>query len=168
MKPIIYEPKGAAREYAPLAVNLYRGCLHGCAYCYAPACLRMPADAFHEEAAVRPFAINRLEEDAVKLLSRKYEERRTADRRRLDGMIQYSVQTEQCRVAVIRNYFEDGEPTPCGHCDICEPKLRRRRRRSKKPSEAARRTGAPQVEAAEEEELSDLREPDPSDSSAPS
>ena len=74
-----------------------------------------------------------LEADAVKLLSRKYEERRTADRRRLDGMIHYATQTEECRVAVIRNYFEDGEPTPCGHCDVCEPKLRRRRRRSRRP-----------------------------------
>jgi DNA repair photolyase len=29
---IIYEPKGRALEYAPLAVNLYRGCSHGCDY----------------------------------------------------------------------------------------------------------------------------------------
>ena len=28
---IIYEPKTEALEYAPLAVNLYRGCGHGCA-----------------------------------------------------------------------------------------------------------------------------------------
>jgi DNA repair photolyase len=33
----IYEPKGKAREYAPLALNLYRGCSHGCRYCYAPS-----------------------------------------------------------------------------------------------------------------------------------
>lgn len=30
----IYEPKGAAREYAALALNLYNGCTHGCIYCY--------------------------------------------------------------------------------------------------------------------------------------
>jgi len=31
---IIYEPKGAAREYAELALNVYRGCVHRCIYCY--------------------------------------------------------------------------------------------------------------------------------------
>jgi len=33
---IIYKPKGKAREYSPLAANLYLGCDHGCKYCYAP------------------------------------------------------------------------------------------------------------------------------------
>ena len=32
---VIYEPKGRAREYSELACNLYRGCTHGCRYCYA-------------------------------------------------------------------------------------------------------------------------------------
>lgn len=31
----IYQPTGRAGEYAPLAVNIYAGCNHGCAYCYA-------------------------------------------------------------------------------------------------------------------------------------
>jgi DNA repair photolyase len=34
---VIYEPKGKAREYSPLACNIYLGCNHGCKYCYAPA-----------------------------------------------------------------------------------------------------------------------------------
>ena len=29
---IIYEPKGRAREYAPLACNLAVGCVHRCVY----------------------------------------------------------------------------------------------------------------------------------------
>jgi DNA repair photolyase len=32
----IYAPRGQAGEYAPLATNPYRGCGHGCAYCYVP------------------------------------------------------------------------------------------------------------------------------------
>jgi ATP-dependent DNA helicase RecQ len=70
-------------------------------------------------------------QDAVKILNKGYEERRTQDRRRLDSMIHYATQTDECRVVVIRRYFQDGEPSPCGRCDICEPKLRRRRRRPK-------------------------------------
>ena len=32
---LIYEPKGKAREYSPLALNVYSGgCDHGCKYCY--------------------------------------------------------------------------------------------------------------------------------------
>ncbi len=33
---VIYEPKGKAREYAPLALNLRNTCSHGCKYCYCP------------------------------------------------------------------------------------------------------------------------------------
>ncbi len=30
----IYEPKGRALEYSPLALNLYTGCTHNCLYCF--------------------------------------------------------------------------------------------------------------------------------------
>jgi ATP-dependent DNA helicase RecQ len=69
--------------------------------------------------------------DAVQILTKANEERRTQDRRRLDGMVHYATQTEECHVIVIRRYFEDGEAQPCGRCDVCEPKLKRRRRRRK-------------------------------------
>jgi len=32
----IYEPKGRAREYSPLALNYFKGCDHACKYCYVP------------------------------------------------------------------------------------------------------------------------------------
>jgi hypothetical protein len=32
----IYQPTGLAWEYAPLAASPYRGCGHGCKYCYVP------------------------------------------------------------------------------------------------------------------------------------
>lgn len=37
----IYAPKGPALEYAPLALNYYKGCGHGCKYCYVPGFLEM-------------------------------------------------------------------------------------------------------------------------------
>lgn len=37
MKHPIYVPKGRAREYGDHTVNIYDGCSHGCAYCYAQA-----------------------------------------------------------------------------------------------------------------------------------
>ncbi|MFZ5453843.1 MAG: hypothetical protein ACOZF2_18480 [Thermodesulfobacteriota bacterium] len=39
---IIYEPRGKAREYSPLAANLYRGYAHACVYCFAPQAAREP------------------------------------------------------------------------------------------------------------------------------
>jgi hypothetical protein len=51
---MIYEPKGRAREYAPLALNLYTQCGHGCLYCYAPKTLRKDkADYFMPNASCR-------------------------------------------------------------------------------------------------------------------
>jgi DNA repair photolyase len=63
---VIYEPRGAAREYAPLAANLYRGCSHACRYCYAPACLRMDPGAF-AHAAPRTEVLRHLAVDAARL-----------------------------------------------------------------------------------------------------
>lgn len=38
---LIYEPKGKAREYSPLALNVYSGgCDHGCEYCYCASIQR--------------------------------------------------------------------------------------------------------------------------------
>jgi len=38
---LIYEPKGKAREYSPLALNVYSGgCDHGCKYCYCASMQR--------------------------------------------------------------------------------------------------------------------------------
>jgi DNA repair photolyase len=60
---VIYEPRGAAREYAPLAVNLYGGCEHRCKYCYAPAVLRRTPEAF-AKVSPRPGIIPALEKKA--------------------------------------------------------------------------------------------------------
>ena len=60
---VIYEPRGAAREYSPLAVNLYSGCSHGCTYCYVPGCLRRTRQEF-AEVSPRAGVLRALEKDA--------------------------------------------------------------------------------------------------------
>lgn len=63
---LIYEPKGRAREYAALACNVYRGCDHGCLYCYAPAALRMGREQFAAAEPRKDF-LRQLEREAGKL-----------------------------------------------------------------------------------------------------
>ena len=63
---IIYAPRGQAGEYARLATNPYRGCGHGCRYCYVPRVLRMKRSEFDAGAAPRPGFLDRLRRDAAK------------------------------------------------------------------------------------------------------
>lgn len=60
----IYAPKGQAGEYSPLAANPYRGCGHGCAYCYVPNVLRMDRKEFDAGAILRPGFLAGLRRDA--------------------------------------------------------------------------------------------------------
>jgi len=64
---IIYEPKGAALEYAPLACNLFKGCIFGCKYCYGPACLRMSKEEYHSGPNIKTDVIERVTKDAKRL-----------------------------------------------------------------------------------------------------
>ena len=64
---IVYEPKGAAGEYAKWALNIYKGCVHGCRYCYAPGATRKGAAKFHEAADPKERVIERLEKDCRQL-----------------------------------------------------------------------------------------------------
>ncbi|TPN11674.1 radical SAM protein [Mesorhizobium sp. B2-1-2] len=63
---IIYAPKGQAGEYAPLATNPYRGCGHGCAYCYVPLVTKQPRPEFDAGAVNRQDFLKRLYSDAAK------------------------------------------------------------------------------------------------------
>jgi DNA repair photolyase len=64
----IYAPAGQAGEYAPLAANPYRGCGHGCAYCYVPLVTKQPRPEFDAGAVPRKDFLANLIKDA-----RKYE-----------------------------------------------------------------------------------------------
>lgn len=47
---LIYEPTGRAREYAALACNIYKGCAHGCEYCFAPGATHRTREEFSQPA----------------------------------------------------------------------------------------------------------------------
>jgi DNA repair photolyase len=63
----IYTPTGNAREYGSLACNLYRGCGHGCIYCYAPKVLRMDRQDFYNNPRPREGIIEALRKDAERI-----------------------------------------------------------------------------------------------------
>ena len=63
---IIYGPSGRAKEYCELAANLYRGCGHGCTYCYAPAATRTDVNKFHHEPQPRKDVISKLSKQLEK------------------------------------------------------------------------------------------------------
>jgi DNA repair photolyase len=64
---VIYEPSGRAREYSPLAANLYSGCNHGCLYCYAPDCTKRDRKEFYKIQSLRTAIIEKLEKDCIGL-----------------------------------------------------------------------------------------------------
>ncbi len=61
MKPI-YEPKGKAKEYGDLAINIYTGCPHRCWYCFAPGVLRRDKEQFHSRVEPRPGVVEAVKE----------------------------------------------------------------------------------------------------------
>ena len=67
MKPI-YEPKGAAKEYGDLAINIYTGCPHRCYYCFAPSVLRRDREEFHSHVEPRKNIV----EEVAKQLDREH------------------------------------------------------------------------------------------------
>jgi DNA repair photolyase len=64
--PLIYDPGGKAAEYPPLAMNIYRGCSHGCVYCYAPAATYNQREAFHANVQPRNNFFKELGKDLIK------------------------------------------------------------------------------------------------------
>lgn len=60
---MIYEPRGKAREYSPLALNLYLGCSHRCKYCYVPNCTRKSVEEYFTNPYPRKNVLTQLEKE---------------------------------------------------------------------------------------------------------
>jgi DNA repair photolyase len=68
---VIYTPAGRAREYSPLAANLFSGCSHGCKYCFAPNCLQVDRQNFYDNPKGRDMIIEKLQSDCKQLAGTK-------------------------------------------------------------------------------------------------
>ncbi|MBA7477124.1 hypothetical protein ES707_12522 [subsurface metagenome] len=64
---VIYKPKGRAREYSPLALNVYTGCDHGCKYCYVPGLLHKTRESLREDVRPRPDLVQQVGREAGRL-----------------------------------------------------------------------------------------------------
>ena len=64
---MIYQPTGQALEYAPWATNPYRGCGHGCAYCWVPLITKQPREEFNAGASERKNYLRAIQKEATKL-----------------------------------------------------------------------------------------------------
>lgn len=66
MRPPIYEPKGKAKEYGDLALNIYTGCPHRCYYCFAPNVLHKDREEFHSHVEPRPGIVEEVKKQLEK------------------------------------------------------------------------------------------------------
>ncbi len=71
---VIYEPRGKAIEFAPLAATIYSGCVHACRYCFvpryrgqSPQVLHRDREVFHDKAVPVKDVLKHLERVAEKM-----------------------------------------------------------------------------------------------------
>jgi len=72
LRKILYTPSGRAGAYANggYAANIFKGCTHGCKYCYVPDFLKMNREqrkAFKEKVPPAPDVLERITKDLKKL-----------------------------------------------------------------------------------------------------
>ncbi len=62
---------------------------------------------------------DRVEERFLVISPEVYDLRIAETKNRVEQMIHYFSQTDECRSRVMLRYFGDNEATDCGHCDVC-------------------------------------------------
>jgi ATP-dependent DNA helicase RecQ len=65
------------------------------------------------------FPIPRQHPDRLGISVRKHEERKASALKRLQTMLHYVQQDEDCRSRTLLHYFSETHANDCGHCDVC-------------------------------------------------
>jgi len=60
---IISEPKGKAKEYEELSLNIYKGCAHACKYCYIPVMPWVKREDYYNDANPKADVLDKLSSD---------------------------------------------------------------------------------------------------------
>lgn len=68
LRKLIYHPSGRAGEYADkgYAANLFKGCTHGCKYCYVPSFCHVSREEFRASSTAAPDVLERLAKDMIR------------------------------------------------------------------------------------------------------
>lgn len=61
----------------------------------------------------------------VQISRAAYEDRRAVMERRIGSMLHYCFCEDQCREAMLRDYFGENDIENCGHCDVCIDRRKR-------------------------------------------
>ena len=61
----------------------------------------------------------RLEDQEIRIPYTIYEQRRARQERRIDAIIQYVENNQECRLVQLLDYFGEKLDHRCGHCDVC-------------------------------------------------
>ena len=72
VRRLVYQPTGAAAEYASLACNIYKGCAHSCKYCYVPISTCTKREVFENDIGTKKDPIKSLRRD-LKLIEKNGE-----------------------------------------------------------------------------------------------
>jgi DNA repair photolyase len=70
---IISFTTGRAKEFALIALNIFKGCLHRCRYCFAPNTLWKRREEFYASANPKDNVLEKLSDD-IKTLKRKFKD----------------------------------------------------------------------------------------------
>src|SRR5690606_23697047 len=65
------------------------------------------------------FTIPRQDADRLPVDRKRLEERKNLIFSRMNAMIDFTRQTERCRMELVQEYFGEEHTTPCGKCDVC-------------------------------------------------